>query len=153
MKTLAYALVLLFSSCSFLDENHYYVDPLLEPFVDKFFEEADKRNVPLCKCNLTVRLQHGHHKKRGAYGTSEGTALTTSLRSVVLDYDAVIYDLQDTGTVLWTERLVFHELGHAILYRKHTKSYSIMNNRNDDYREDYYNDPEKREILIDELFH
>lgn len=133
----------LFCSCSLLQEPDPYIDPLVKPAVDKFFDEGRKRGYYADPSELCIRLVHGLEKRTGATGQSDKL-----YRLIELDYDVIKF-WHEKGYHYHIERLVLHELGHNYLGRTHTAEFSIMNTET--YNA-YTDSDSLRDILIDELF-
>lgn len=137
--------IILFALCSCTDFDQtlsYQVDPKLAPFVDSFYAEAQKRGITLYKDNLIVRFTDNCPGCNGR-STVEGDQ-----RVVVINrwsYDGYI---TDSAAI---EFLVFHELGHALLYRPHNDpALSIM--AADAPLRIYKGNDSLRTVLINELF-
>lgn len=138
------------SSCSLdlMDTKHWDVCPEAKVHVDKFYKEAANRGIHLQHENLIISL-----KKQGDNPDNWGLTWGTNPPVITLDYNYVKgFDItaKDSVGFLMIEYLVFHELGHALLYRPHNKNFSIMNPSN--LHKEYYN-PLTRPKLIDELFY
>jgi len=134
------------SSCvDFLDEYHYFVTPELLPFVKLFYTESQKRGFDLPTDGLSVSL---YHYRNGDAGDSFNGSLI-----IVLDPDFVHRNLATgyRGDSLWVEWVVFHELGHGLLYRDHCAGESIMNPHNEHINE-YSSNVAARQRMINELF-
>lgn len=99
------AIILLFglTACSdFIDENHYSVFPEAEPYVRSFFREAEKRHFYFDQSILSIEF-----KKMDHYA-----GLSMNGNSIYID----------TTSQAWhrdPEALIFHEMGHSFLHRKH----------------------------------
>lgn len=122
------------------------IDPELKPYVDSFFDEAEKR---------------GHHNLRpdvlnvgfqDISGSAQG-------RTIYLT-NTIIIDPKSPGWEYNPEALVYHELGHLILKRDHLNTVhnkyclSIMSSQDDPVYdlhegEKLYN---RRQYYLDELF-
>lgn len=145
MKTYFVAfLSLILFSCHFDPTIDYRIDPILKPYVDKFFQEAEKRNKYYPKQNLIMDLYKGLQEK-GAWGRSTNYG---KQRVIFIDYDHFYFN-HDNGYPFRNEATIFHELGHTILGRSHTQERSIMNI--DKCFSDYCYDGDS--TLIDELFY
>ncbi len=112
-------LVHVLSSCT-----NDYVDPEFETYVNKFKTEAQARNVEL---DWNVTIKFGEIEPRLAAKCSRN----------VFGYRTITIDEYRWGLISENEKLflIFHELGHCILNRKHdNKTFptgqcrSIMNN-------------------------
>lgn len=134
-------MMFLLTSCNFNDDIEYKVDERLQPYVDKFFEEAASRGLIFQKYNLVVSIQP-KLKEGAGLSRSEGHQ-----RVVVIDQST--YDFLK-GAHESMEVIVFHELGHALLYRNHCDTQSIMNPAMS--LNQYAAKPEVRKIIVDELF-
>ena len=112
-------LALAVQSCSlnsFDQEVEYRVDPLLKSYVDKFYEEAEKREVELQKVNLIVLLSNEIGSKFGLSEIKNGQKIV-SINSYLVDSNEKRLKV-----------IIFHELGHALLNRRHKDTQSsIMN--------------------------
>jgi hypothetical protein len=143
MKIILFVL-LLFSCGSFDQVVEYKIDPLLKPAVDKFYAEALTRGINLQKTNLIAIVDN-----RAIDPANMGEVQMVGDQIVVLinknQYERFLND----GDTIFVERLVMHELGHALLDRSHTSGVSIMNSG--DYYYEYKRDS-FRKVLIDELF-
>jgi hypothetical protein len=144
MKKLLFALLLFVSCTSFDQDVEFKIDPLLKPSVDKFYAQALTRGISLQKTNLIALVDD-----RSVDPANLGEVQMIGDQIVVLinkkHYEIFLTD----GDTIFVERLVMHELGHALLNRKHTSSVSIMNSG--DYYYEYKRDS-FRKVLIDELF-
>jgi hypothetical protein len=127
-----------------IENVEYRVDAELVPYVDKFFEEASLRGVHLDKYNLRVMIRPDD-ELIGASGRSE-----TMGRQRVVSIRQDAFDIWTSRCPEALENLVFHELGHALLYRDHCKQYSIM--QAEISQKEYAGKPELRKTLLDELF-
>jgi hypothetical protein len=144
MKKLLFALLLFVSCTSFDQDVEFKIDPLLKPSVDKFYAQALTRGISLQKTNLIALVDD-----RSVDPANLGEVQMIGDQIVVLinkkHYEIFLTD----GDTIFVERLVMHELGHALLNRSHTSSVSIMNSG--DYYYEYKRDS-FRKVLIDELF-
>ena len=140
-------LALAVQSCSlnsFDQHVEYRVDPLLKPYVDKFYGEGEKRGVILDRTNLIASLQFHLAKEEGKNGKFHANG---DQKMITIDFD--YYDIYESSpNAFRIEIIVFHELGHSIGRKHNKKPNSIMNteclscNRYDEYRTK----------IIDELF-
>lgn len=131
--------ILLFSAisaCSFIDESHYHVDPRLKRSVDLFLSEAEKRGFTVYTDGLHIVV--GDIESTGLY--QKGKSI-----SIITVNEATLKATDQSGL----DYIIFHEMGHHI-GRDHNDEYSIMNPNK--YVGDFRMNPEKKEILIDELF-
>ena len=138
-------------SCTVEDQNHYYVAPELESFVNSFYNRASELGLKLQRNNVSVAL--GTLAYTNEIHGSNG--MTNANTGITLDVNFVTQKLS-TGSrtdSIQVEYVVFHELGHFLLHRNHlsTGHYTIMTAQSF-YLGDYRSYPEKRETLIRELF-
>ena len=112
------------------DPVQYSVSAELEPYVQRFRDEAQKRNIPVSTDNLIVEF--GQPSLKDACGECILAAGKTP--RVVLAKNALCWQQASTQA---RECLVFHELGHCLLKRLHvTKQFpngafaSLMNPTN-----------------------
>lgn len=135
-------LLLILSSCVFTDENHFDIEDSLKPYVDKFYAEATARGQKIQHDNLLAYTTGALKHREGASGQSMPGGLPTI---------RIADDLMALGDTLLIEYVVFHELGHALLYREHQEGFTMMSTK--DYLiPDYKYRPHLRKELIDELF-
>jgi hypothetical protein len=138
------------TSClDFSEETYYRIHPDFEYYVNEFYDSARAYGYDLQKERLSVDYLHDL-EEQGAQGR---TYYSGAMRLVALDYDIANMWVtrkyrQDS---LCLERLIFHELGHALLHRDHIfDKPSIMNPGRT--WQDYYTNEEKRAYYIRELF-
>jgi hypothetical protein len=144
MKKILFALLLCSCSSSFDQVVEYKIYPLLKPSVDKFYAEALKRGINIQKTNLIAIID-----ERAIDPANLGEVQMVGDQIVVLISKKQYERFLNDGDTIFVERLVMHELGHALLNRKHTTNFSIMNSG--DYYYEYKRDS-FRKVLIDELF-
>ena len=127
-----------------------YIDPALQPYVDRFILEAERRNVSPDMEGLQVSFDPLGQLAVCGFGTID-TNLTPEVVVTNICWD----NLNEWGR----EILMFHELGHAVLDRRHLNQSlpscaikSIMSNNSDVYN--IYNQYTrfKRDYYLDELF-
>jgi len=142
MKKLIFiALALSLSSCfSGFDETiEYRIDPRVEYYVEQFYVEGEDRGLVFDRYNLIVIVQR-HNTGRFVYKQDpkiqlDGLSITQGTQRVVfIDLEIVEQGLIDEegseGPANKLEIVIFHELGHALLNRKHNNdSRSIMSDR------------------------
>lgn len=149
MKTLPILILILLAGCCEFDfEPEFYVDPRLEPYVTSFYKEAEKHGIPVHR-NLIVRIE----SVDGATGRTSYRGRQTIVIIDQEDYSnaSAFYAKQLDTLHCLIENLMYHELGHALLNRDHCDPcYSIMSQRLSTI--EYAGRPDKREILINELF-
>ena len=116
----------IFNSCS-KKNTPLYVEESLKPFVDKFILAAQFRNIPINTNNLVVKLGDANDinpqvNKVGycAYDNSNNgfEFLNTESNVSTVIIDSRFWNRTDINDIQRTE-LIFHELGHCILGRKH----------------------------------
>jgi Zn-dependent peptidase ImmA (M78 family) len=134
-----------FISCtSFDQEVDYKIDPLLKPSVDKFYDEALKRGIYIQKTNLIAIIDD----KEVGFSNAGQFQMVGDQIMVLINKKYYERFLRNRDTI-FVERLVMHELGHALLNRNHTTTFSIMNSGSYYYE---YKKDSFRIALIDELF-
>lgn len=142
-------LVFILSGCNGLDETiEYRVDPRLKHHVDKFFEEAAKRGISLDTTNIIASVVPEKQIHAAGIANNPGRQCIIRISDDVLNY----FQTQGKDTAYYaTENLIFHELGHTILHRKHNDpKFSIMAAGLSFYT--YVSDNDVRKYLVDELF-
>ncbi len=133
-------------ACQFeMDQTiEYRIDPELSSYVDSFYFEAEKRNVYIPKDNLIVCFAD-HIDNNLAVNNNSGSQIKVTVDRQ--DYNWIINNWGHDAV----ENLIFHELGHGLLKRSHNDpNESIMASGLS--LQAYINNPEKRKILVDELF-
>lgn len=131
-------------SCNFDPTIEYRIYPGLQPYIDQFFIEAEKRDRIIPKENLDLELYDGLAKKEGDWGQSQRRG---QQRLVLIDKEYFDFNTENNYP-LRIEAIVFHELGHALLHRGHTDAQSIMNIHLC-YSDYCY---ERQDFILDELF-
>lgn len=121
---------------------------IFEPYFDQFKKEADKRGYDFTDYEIEFYLANINGKSVGGLGSS-------SKNEIIIDRD--YWNLIDSEQKAF---LIFHELGHVILHRKHTNKQtenqeclSFMRDRtnSDKCQMDYYSSL-WREFYFNELF-
>ncbi len=143
---------------SFVYNKTTYVNPALQPYLYSFVYEAQKRNIIINADNVSM------------YITDSITTSTPFLTNVGYYAGLAVPDkraiLVDTTTLIWKlnpETLVFHELGHLLLNRRHDNAWftrigldgdSIPKSLMHESRSYFYGEKHVilREYYIDELF-
>lgn len=145
MRKIAILFILTVYGCDFIDEYQWRVDPFLQPAVDAFFNEAAARGIYIERNNLVATYGPPIPECQfDCYGVSMPEGSQRYIHIVVDSF----YNAHPEAL----EALVFHELGHAVLYRPHTEPFvSIMAERF--HLQTYEGKPEVRERFVDELFH
>lgn len=139
------------ASCAVEDQDHYYVAPELQPFVNDFYKRAYEHGMNLQKSNVSITLGTLAYSNE-VHGSN---GMTNPSTGITLDVNFVTQKLS-TGVhtdSIQVEYVVFHELGHFLLHRDHLspENYTIMTAQSS-YLGDYRSYPEKRVKLIEELF-
>jgi hypothetical protein len=137
-------------SCTDFDPTlEFKIDPRLKEYVTSFYQEADERNIPLHK-NLIVKIAFLEPDINGRT-KYEGRQRIVIINQSLYDYYITEFAPKMDPKHFMLEQLMYHELGHALLARKHCNDcYSIMSQ--DLSLHEYAVRPEKRQVLIDELF-
>ena len=153
MKTILITIlsVICLTSCTDItDQEHSYIDPHLKIFVKRFYAEAAKRHKELRQDMTMVLTDDLNTNYTGVFGLT-----LYDLREIKIDSNFTLNALSQKDAIdsLTIEFIVFHEMGHLILGRGHEPypTYSIMT-VDEQWLYDYQTDPDKRKILIDELF-
>jgi Zn-dependent peptidase ImmA (M78 family) len=115
----SYIIILALTSCSLFEEPHWDIETDLSVWVEKFYTEAEKRGKIIQRQYLTVQFD-GHIKYAGV---SERGRHIVKINSAFFYQHFTIN--KDSFAV---EYVVFHELGHALMDKRHVDSYAIMNN-------------------------
>lgn len=150
MKTIILIIfsILTLSSCSdFTDQDHYYVDPRLQYFVDKFYKEAELRGVHINKHDIEIVV--GQTTKQGYTDYSKHQiAINESMIKAGLGHS-----YNDAADSLEIEYVIVHECSHWFLKRGHLPDsvFTIMT-PNDEHIVAYQRDSIARRALIEELF-
>lgn len=157
MKALI-GILLLLCSCNFTDTDHWSICDEVKIHVDAFYREAAKRGIHIQHDNMQISLK----KSMNEYGYgARGYTYSSNPPIITLDTDYVLDLVNRSKTSrrphakedsLQLQYLVFHELGHAVLFRDHNQGFSIMGIPRG-YEMEYANDADQRVLLIDELFH
>lgn len=147
-------LLILMLSCN---KEEHFIDPALQPYIERFLEEAEKRGQSFTLEDVQAfLLPQVEVDGVRICGLGYAPAFGDKVRRI--DIDQLCWNFASD-----TEReiLVFHELGHALLDRVHN-DWKLPNGRNrsimfaGDYCDIYasYNDCQLdiREYYIDELF-
>lgn len=105
--------IFLFTGC--LPKKEYNIEPELQPIVDRFFAEGRARLVFLRQDNLIVKWAD----------LPAGTGGRSSQDGLQRQRVVKINRLYKGRFII--PHIVFHELGHACLFRGHVTYTSIMN--------------------------
>jgi hypothetical protein len=131
-------------SCSVDDVVVYQVDPRLEHYVGKFFEEGRQRGKNFPKNNLIIKVTRNLLATENRLAVNRGT----EGKQILIEIDEGFVSNNDS---LYIEYAMMHEFGHGFLKREHTLSYSIMNPVRKSLS-GYRKNPQERNRLLDELF-
>jgi hypothetical protein len=147
-------LSIIVQACAFDQTIEYRIDPLLLGYMESFYKEASARNYKIDKFNLIVGLKYGLSKNENSWGLSKKIG---DQRIIYIDTE--FYNDYTKGNHRnRIEAIVFHEMGHSIINRRHTtKQNSLMNPDNLSsgslYEKSFGKvDSVYREQLLDELF-
>lgn len=115
MKYIIVIAAFLLTSCMDLTSQttETRIDPVLKPYVDRFFVEAHARGVNVGPSDLIVEFVPSIP---GALGKSIGVG---DQRHVIIDREDFDYYARHDNPETPIENLIFHELGHAVLGRAH----------------------------------
>ena len=135
------------------------IDPSLKPYVDAFYEEAQKRNISLPTNIDAILAPEIPSDRPEACGIGQSPSFNGVGDKPTIHIDS---DCWDTYNEIAKENLVFHELGHALLNRIHIEgilpngySKSIMcagNGFDCSNLPDYGFCLDYRDYYVDELF-
>ena len=141
-------------ACS--DSNEYVVKSEFEPYVVRFENEASKRGLNLNLKSRGLIIEFAHLKDNVA-----GTSTFSSPVHIQIDKDHWNKLGNYAGADLKREEIIFHELGHGILQRKHLntilpndewKSMMCGGDQVDDRTWNINYRGERRTYYLDELF-
>ena len=134
------------NSCSFIDSEHYSVDPKLKPFVDQFYNEAMNRKIRLQKDRLYVSVGD----ISGSYQAI--TVRDEIVKVMVAPWVVNRFHKNDSATFYQLQYVIYHELGHALLHRGHTYGVKSIMDVDGKIQDEYSNNKALRKELINELF-
>lgn len=136
-------LIFLLIACT--PDLDYSLDPSLAPYVESFYKEAEARGHYLRTKNMVVFKEDNLAKN---FNVKAIYRKKKKQKSIAFDREYYEFIKKYPNRV---EAIMFHELGHALLGREHTKAcISLMNPTGCEVC--YENDPARRKVLIDELF-
>ena len=143
-------LLVIITGCTEFDHTpEFRIDPRLEVYVTAFYNEAAQRNIQLHK-DLIVEIGSLEKDVNGRTKYM-GQQRIVIINQSFYDYYILQFAPKMDSMHYMLEHLMYHELGHALLYREHCGScYSIMSR--DISLSEYVVKPDKRQLLIDELF-
>lgn len=155
MKTVIisiFSLIVLTSCTDLVDQKHYYVDPKLKVFVDHFYKEATLHNVSLQDNNILITIGTIPTAANGndvdGYADDNKIVINSALINSALGHS-----WNDDQDSLHVEYVIFHEMAHYLLHRKHLNypNFTIMT-YDSWFLGNYQTDKSDRKKLIDELF-
>ncbi|HEX5187339.1 MAG TPA: hypothetical protein VFV86_10660 [Nitrososphaeraceae archaeon] len=131
-------------------ETQFIIDSRLKPYVDSFYHEASLRNIHLPKDNLIVKI------KKGLINNNQN-GLCIEEDKLFGDDQLIVYiDEEYYNNNQCIEGVVFHELGHALLNRKHENNTPSLMQESSLYScftiPGMWPGIDQRSILINELF-
>ena len=134
----------------------YDVPEEVQPYVDQFIAEAKAHGQEIVIDNLIIELTTPvENGGQFVCGVTYGEIIGQTQNRIVIDTECLAWRHSDRSR----EILVFHELGHAILFRNHRTDKlpnndfaSIMVGTTWNIDDFYIFDTEKRQYYIDELF-
>lgn len=130
-----YLLILILSSCSFIDDEHEYTDERVSVYVERFYQEAKDRGINPPKAVVVI-------------GSVKGWGVSSMDPFPKVTIDRTVIGNPDQKFI---EYVIFHELGHAVLKRDHCDGFSIMT-ASPESAFNLWIKGEQREELLDELF-
>ncbi len=153
MKKNCFICLLLLCACTWQQRNK--IPPDVQPYLQAFQQEADKRGIDVYLDDLLVTFDTALSRYSGNTYALEPNAVAA--RKTMWTSPLIILDT----TQLWwknpqsREKVIFHELGHCILNREHKdellpngEGASLLNTYNNLTR---YNS-QTRKYYLDELF-
>lgn len=131
MKKIIFLLFTFGCLSPFDQELEYKIDDRVSEEVNAFFSEAEKRNIYIDKQNLIVIVTQpgGRFTKKGSENLA-GLSITQGYQRIVFISEEFVVNNQSEKRKLNIEFLIFHELGHALLYLNHIDNRDhIMNSK------------------------
>lgn len=141
MRIIICAILILSSCSSLMDEPHFEIADDLEATVNKFYWQASQKNVYPQKYRLNIHWDNTIKK-------FNVIAITIHDEIPTILIDCSLQEIVKSDP-LFFETVLYHELGHALFFRPHCNTYSLMNPNK--YIQDYRQDSIKREQLFTEL--
>lgn len=87
-----------------MDDDYSSVHPEIKPFIDEFVKEAEIRGYQFDLSSLKIDF---------------GTPAPGANATTYYDHNQIIIDKESKAWIRNPSELVFHELGHLLLHRKH----------------------------------
>lgn len=100
--------------CQSGSNNVRVIDPLLEPYVDRF-ESLTQHQYPV---DIKVDIKDLPPNEDGICAISSNGFKEISISPIYIQHEQ--FTIDSTGYSKGLEQLVWHEIGHCILYRQHT---------------------------------
>lgn len=140
MKNQLIFLIALLSSCSFIDDPIYSIDPEIEFYYDIFIEEGKNRGVDYSGRDIIMYF--------GDLDGLFGLHVTRNFDNVI----EIVIDREswDNNNIIVKQVTVYHELGHALLYRDHNSNCESIMATGLPCKYNYFRN--NREEMFDELF-
>lgn len=136
-----------------IDERHFEVDERLIPFVNNFYKEAKKQNVKIQHDYLIALIDND--QAGDVLGESEKNSSIPKIHINSQFFKTNDYDYTYDSVGFYSiQYIVYHELGHALLYRGHVYDHrSIMEPGGEGFTmNEYYSWASVRVKLNKELF-
>lgn len=134
-------IILLFSlfGCSdLIDESHFEVDKRLLPFVNNFYNEARKNKINIQHNYLIALIDEQSLEINGSSEVNSSIPKIHINSKFFKENDGYVQGNDSIGFYS-IQYVVFHELGHALLYRGHVSDFmSIMNPGGEGFTMDEY---------------
>lgn len=126
--------ILLFCSCSLIDQEHIFMEPEFKPLYNKFILEGELRGQLYYKSSVSIFFTND---------TRDGRTDNNGDIPIIYINELKWNEVSDATK----EHILIHELGHALLNRGHEIDSSFMSY---EITAEYIRGNEK--ILYDELF-
>jgi len=135
----AVAIATLFVRCSLVEEPEFKVDPLLQPYVEEFYNEMESRDIYKTKVNLIVRFGNENHTFHQG-------------RQVIIEILKSQFDRYNNDVEHYLNfSIVSHEMGHALFKLKDVQGDEIsLMNYSWTYTS-YMKVPSTRKLFLDQL--
>lgn len=139
----------MFTCCMDFDQAiEYRCDPELQPYLDKFYLEAEVRGVRIPKENLIMSIEPQKNIRGAANARRCGCQRLVLVADDTYDFFSTKWMSKDSA-YYGMESVIFHELGHSLLDRRHD-DIGLMQSGISYFV--YVKDEVKRKELLDELF-
>jgi hypothetical protein len=127
----------------------YRCDPELQPYLDKFYQEAEARGVKINRENLLLRIEPQKNMTGAGHSRRCGCQRVVLISDDSFDFFSEKWMSKDSAAY-GLENVIFHELGHALLDRRHPDYESLMQTGISYFV--YAKDKDRRKLMLDELF-